>query len=62
MLAVCAADFFPIIRSVNHTAYIALGSNVGDRQKNLADAIARLDALPGIQVMNVATPIDSDGR
>jgi 2-amino-4-hydroxy-6-hydroxymethyldihydropteridine diphosphokinase len=45
---------------VSHTAYIALGSNVGDRAKHLSDAIAHLDAISGIQVMNVARPIETE--
>ncbi|ABF39088.1 2-amino-4-hydroxy-6-hydroxymethyldihydropteridine pyrophosphokinase [Candidatus Koribacter versatilis Ellin345] len=32
-----------------HTAYIALGSNLGDRQANLLDAIARIGGLGGVK-------------
>lgn len=45
---------------MSHTAYIALGSNVGDRTSNLAEALAHLDAIPGIRVVNVAAPIETD--
>ena len=31
--------------------YLGLGSNVGQRQANLAEAVRRLDALPGLQVL-----------
>lgn len=45
---------------MDHTAYIALGSNVGDRTRHLTDAIAVLHATPGIAVLKVATPIETD--
>ena len=32
-------------------AYLALGSNLGDRQDNIGRAIARLDAVPGVRVL-----------
>jgi 3-oxoacyl-[acyl-carrier protein] reductase len=40
--------------------HIALGSNVGDRRANLAAAIAGLAAVPGVTVVRVATPIETD--
>lgn len=45
---------------MTETAYIALGSNVGDRARNLAEALAQLDAVPGIHVVRIATPIETD--
>ena len=41
-------------------AYIALGSNVGDRGANIAAAIAALAATHGIVVLRVAEPIETD--
>ena len=38
-------------------AYVALGSNLGDRAAHLALARARLDALPGTRVA-AASPVD----
>jgi 2-amino-4-hydroxy-6-hydroxymethyldihydropteridine diphosphokinase len=36
------------------TAYLSLGSNIGDRRLNLETAIMRLDATPGIRVTNIS--------
>lgn len=41
------------------TAYIALGSNLGDRRANLAAAVAAIAARPGITVLRVATSIET---
>lgn len=35
---------------MTHLAYVALGSNLGERAQNLRAAIAALDALPGTHV------------
>lgn len=35
-------------------AYVALGGNLGDRHANLAAAVARLRALPGLRVVQVS--------
>jgi 3-oxoacyl-[acyl-carrier protein] reductase len=35
-------------------AYIALGSNLGDRQQYLDDAVARLRAVPGVSLLGVS--------
>lgn len=37
-----------------HTAYIAVGSNMGDREKYLRDGIAQLDTYQGITVQKTA--------
>lgn len=37
------------------TAYISLGSNLGDRRANLEDALARLRAEPGVEVVRVSS-------
>src|SRR5205085_405752 len=41
------------------TAYIALGSNLGDRHANLAAAIERLRATTGITVTKISTPLEN---
>lgn len=40
-------------------AYIALGANLGDRADNIADAIARLSATPGIEVTKRSSPFEN---
>lgn len=42
-----------------HTAYIALGSNIGDSKQILKDAIASLDQLPKTKVEKVSTIIST---
>ncbi|WP_244314428.1 2-amino-4-hydroxy-6-hydroxymethyldihydropteridine diphosphokinase [Pannonibacter tanglangensis] len=37
-----------------HRAALGLGSNMGDPKQNLAVAVARLDALPGLRVVDVS--------
>jgi 2-amino-4-hydroxy-6-hydroxymethyldihydropteridine diphosphokinase len=37
------------------TAYVALGSNLGDRQEALDGAVARLRLQPGVDVIHVST-------
>lgn len=41
-------------------AYIGLGSNIGDRVANLADALARIDTLDGLQVLAVSHAYESE--
>ena len=38
-----------------HTAYIGLGSNLGDREHNLRKALSELDAHPEITVTGSST-------
>ncbi len=40
-------------------AWIALGSNLGDRHKAIADASTRLAALPGLRVVAETSPIET---
>ena len=41
------------------TAYVALGSNLGDRAANLRQAIERLGATPGVRVKDVSSFLDN---
>jgi 2-amino-4-hydroxy-6-hydroxymethyldihydropteridine diphosphokinase len=38
---------------VSDVAYIALGSNLGDRTKNLTDARDRISAIPGVEILRM---------
>lgn len=42
--------------SAGGTAFVALGSNLGDRAAHLATALAALDAAEGIRVVRTTTP------
>jgi dihydropteroate synthase len=44
------------------TAYLALGSNLGDREENLTHAIARIDALPDTAVVAVSSFLDNPAQ
>ena len=39
---------------MTETAYLALGSNIGDARQNLDDAVAALNLVPGIEVESVS--------
>ncbi len=41
------------------TAYIGMGGNVGDRERTLRDALARMDALEGVRVRRVSSMINT---
>ena len=41
-------------------AFVALGSNLGDRERTIRDAVAALDAEPGIAVVAVSSLRDTD--
>jgi 2-amino-4-hydroxy-6-hydroxymethyldihydropteridine diphosphokinase len=47
-------------------AYVGIGANLGDARANVADALARLAALPGVRLVRASSsyrtaPIDSSG-
>lgn len=49
-----------------HTAYIGLGSNLGEREETLHEALDDIDALPGTQVKQVSdfyrtSPVNANG-
>ena len=52
------------ILDINHTnintAYIGLGSNLGNRQEHLQDALSRLGKLPTIEVAQVSSLYETD--
>src|SRR5438105_3610460 len=41
-------------------AYIALGSNLGDRQRNLEEALRLIGLVPGIRVVRVSSVHETD--
>ena len=41
------------------TAYIALGSNLGDRAANLASAVAKLRQTPEVEVVRVSSSLEN---
>lgn len=41
------------------TAYIALGSNLGDRKRNISLAIDKLKATPGVKVVRISTLLEN---
>jgi len=53
---------YPAIRLVRrwHTAYIALGSNLGDKQKNIDDALLAIDRLYHTSIIKCSSFIETD--
>ncbi len=45
--------------TVLHTAYIALGSNLGGREKSLRDALEKLNQLNGTRVLKVSSFLEN---
>lgn len=43
-------------------AYVALGSNLGDRQRHLREAVAALDAMPEVAVVRVSPVYESEAH
>jgi 2-amino-4-hydroxy-6-hydroxymethyldihydropteridine diphosphokinase len=41
-------------------AYVAVGSNLGDRERTIREALAALDGEPGVAVVAVSTLIETD--
>ncbi|HLF85510.1 MAG TPA: 2-amino-4-hydroxy-6-hydroxymethyldihydropteridine diphosphokinase [Nitrospiria bacterium] len=41
-------------------SYLGLGSNLNDRQANIAEAITRLDSVPGIVIVNRSSLYESE--
>lgn len=41
-------------------AYVALGANLGDRERSLAEALRRLNEMPGIRVERVSGVYETD--
>jgi 2-amino-4-hydroxy-6-hydroxymethyldihydropteridine diphosphokinase len=41
-------------------AYVALGSNLGDREATIRAALAELDATPGVRVIAVSTLVETE--
>ncbi len=40
--------------------FIGLGSNLGDRRANIADALARIRALPGVRILKESSLYESE--
>ena len=41
-------------------AYLGLGSNLGDREANIRNALERLDALDGVEVLRVSSMLETE--
>ncbi|MDD5557334.1 MAG: 2-amino-4-hydroxy-6-hydroxymethyldihydropteridine diphosphokinase [bacterium] len=45
---------------MNETAYIGLGSNIGDRERHLAEAVRRIGAVGGVRVRRTSSLYDTE--
>lgn len=45
---------------MKNNVYIALGSNIGDREKYLLDAIKKINRHPSIEVVNISSIYETD--
>ncbi len=43
-----------------HRVFLGLGSNLGDRRRNLLSALRALDSLPGVRVIEVSSIYESE--
>src|SRR5258706_5536772 len=50
----------PAARAGEHTAYVALGSNLGERERHLAAAFAALRALRGVRDVSASRVYETD--
>lgn len=48
-----------VTRNVPVVAYIGLGANLGDRERNIRDALACLDAEPQVRVTKVSSLLEN---
>jgi 2-amino-4-hydroxy-6-hydroxymethyldihydropteridine diphosphokinase len=49
-----------MLRASGTRAYVALGSNLGDREQTLLDAVAALRAEPGVEVVALSGLIETE--
>ena len=49
-----------MLRASGTRAYVALGSNLGDREQTLLDAVAALRAKPGVEVVAVSGLVETE--
>lgn len=43
-----------------HTAYLSLGTNMGDKKKNISDAVNKINELPNTKVIAQSTVIETE--
>jgi 2-amino-4-hydroxy-6-hydroxymethyldihydropteridine diphosphokinase len=45
---------------MDDVAFVALGSNLGDRQQHISDALARIAAIPGVELIRMSSVEETD--